>query len=456
MKRLWVRLTLAFIIITLVTVVTVSGATLWSVGQELDQYLARPDLLGGSLLQALQEYYRQHGSWEGIADLPDLATKSSGPASGLPTILQPRWLLADAQGRIVYADRPPRPDQKLTASELRRAQPISVDNVVVGYLVAEPPDPNGLDPSARSFRDHIQRSILLAALGAMGLGLVLGLLISRSVAAPLATLAQTARAFAARDWAQRAPLKDTAGIAEVGEVALAFNDMADSLQQAETLRRNLMADVAHELRTPLTVMQGLLGALLDGVHPLELEEIAILYDETRLLARLVEDVRELALAEAKQMPFTMQAVNVGTLLHAAAARFVAAADAQQVTLEVDTPAALARVQADSDRMAQVLQNLVSNALRHTPVGGRITLTARAQETHVQVSVSDTGEGIAARDLPYVFDRFYRGEGSWARSSGSSGLGLSIAKVLVEGMGGAVGVESAPGQGSRFWFTLPLA
>ncbi len=455
MKRLWVRLTLAFIIITLVTVVTVAIAAIWSVGQEFDQYLARPDLSSGSLLQTLREHYRQYGSWEDVADLPNLV-KSSGAASGFLAIPQPRWLLADALGRIVYADRPPRPDQKLTASELRRAQPISVDNAVVGYLVAEPPDLRTEDPSVRSFREHIQRSILIAALGAMGLGLALGLLISRSVAAPLATLAQTARAFAARDWAQRAPLEETAGITEVGEVTRAFNDMADSLQQAETLRRNLMADVAHELRTPLTVMQGLLGALLDGVHPLELGEIAILYDETRLLARLVEDVRELALAEAKQMPFTMQAVEVGTLLHAAAARFVAAADAQQVTLEADTPEALARVRADPDRMAQVLQNLVGNALRHTPVGGRITLAAQTREAHVQVSVSDTGDGIAAQDLPYVFDRFYRGEGSWARSSGNSGLGLSIAKALVEGMGGTIGVESVLGQGSRFWFTLPLA
>lgn len=452
MTRLWVRLALAFVIITLVTVVTVAVATIWSAGHELYQYLARPDQLGSSLPQALQEYYRQHGSWEDVADL----LKPSGPASSFPAIPQPRWRLADAQSRIVYADRLPRSDQKLTAGEQHRAQPIRVENVVVGYLVADPPDPYTLDPSAQSFRDHIQRSILLAALGAMGLGLGLGLLISRSIAAPLATLAQTARAFAARDWTQRAPLKDTARIAEVGEVARAFNDMADSLQQAETLRRNLMADVAHELRTPLTVMQGLLGALLDGVHPLELKEIAILYDETRLLARLVEDVRELALAEAKQMPFTVQAVDVETLLHAAAVRFVAAADAQQVAFQVDVPEALARVRADPDRTAQVLQNLVSNALRHTPVGGRITLAAQTREALVQVSVGDTGEGIAAQDLPYVFDRFYRGEGSWARSSGSSGLGLSIAKVLVEGMGGAIGVESVQKQGSRFWFTLPLA
>jgi len=456
LKRLWVRLTLAFIVITLVTVVTVSGATFGSVRQELDQYLARPDILGGGLLQALREHYRQHGSWEGVADLPGLVTMSSGPGAGFPAIPQLRWLLADAQGRIVYADHPPRSDQKLTASELRHAQPISVDNAVVGYLVAESPNLDAMDPSARRFRDHLQQSILLAALGAIGLGLMLGLLISRSVAAPLATLARTAHAFATHDWTQRVPLKDTARFTEVNEVAQAFNDMADSLQQAETLRRNLMADVAHELRTPLTVMQGLLGALLDGVHPLEMKEIAILYDETRLLARLVEDVRELALAEAKQLPFTMQAVDVGTLLQAAAARFVAAADAQQVTLEVNAPAALARVKADPDRMAQVLQNLVSNALRHTPVGGHITLAAHVQEKHVRVSVRDTGAGIAPQDLPCVFDRFYRGEGTWARASGNSGLGLSIAKALVEGMGGTIGVESTPGEGSRFWFTLPLA
>jgi two-component system OmpR family sensor kinase len=456
LKRLWVRLALAFIIITLVTVVTIAVVTIWSVSQALNQYLTRPDLLGGSLPEALQEYYRQHGSWEGVADLPELGTISVGPGNGFPAIPQPRWLLADAQGVIVYANHSPRSNPKFTASELRRAQPLRVDNVVVGYLVAEPPDPNALDPSARSLRDHLQQSVLFAALGAMGLGLALGLLISRSIAAPLATLARTAHAFAARDWAQRVPLKETARIAEVGQVALAFNDMADSLQQAETLRRNLMADVAHELRTPLTVMQGLLGALLDGVHPLELKEIAILYDETRLLARLVEDVRELALAEAKQMHFMLQTVDVEPVLQTAATRFMAAADAQQVTLEVNAPSALPRVKADPDRMAQVLQNLVSNALRHTPVGGRITLAAQAREDHMQVSVHDSGEGVAAQDLPYVFDRFYRGEGSWARSSGSSGLGLSIAKALVEGMGGAVGVESTPGQGSRFWFTLPLA
>ncbi len=455
MNRLWVRLTLAFVTVTLVTVITVSGAAFWSAGQEFVQYLVRPDVLGGSLLKALQEHYRQRGSWDGIVNL-SLVTPACGPESGSPIIPQLHWLLADAQGRIVYADLPAQPSQKLTAGELSGAQPIVVDSAVVGYLVAMPPDPRSVNPAAQSFRHQMEQPISIAALGAIGLGLGLGLLISRSVAAPLATLARTARAFAKHDWTQRAPLKDTARITEVNQVARAFNDMADSLQQAETLRRNLMADVAHELRTPLTVMQGLLGALLDGVHPLELKEIAILYDETRLLARLVEDVRELALAEARQLPFTIQAVNVGTLLHAAAARFVAAADAQQVTLEVDAPEALAHVRADPDRAAQVLQNLVANALRHTSVGGRITLTAQTRETHVQVSVSDTGDGIAAQDLPYVFDRFYRGDGSWARSSGSSGLGLSIAKVLVEGMGGAIGVESAQGQGSRFWFTLPLA
>jgi signal transduction histidine kinase len=207
------------------------------------------------------------------------------------------------------------------------------------------------------------------------------------------------------------------------------------------------------LRTPLAVIQGSLRALLDGVHPLEMKEIALLYDETRLLSRLVEDVRELALAEARQLPMAMQDVDVGSALRAAGARFSAAADAQGLTLTVSVPEERMLARADPDRIAQVLHNLISNAFRHTPAGGQVVLSAQAQGGHIRLSVRDTGEGIAPHDLPHVFDRFYRSDKSRTRSSGGSGLGLAIAKSLVENMGGRIGVESQPGQGSEFWFTL---
>jgi two-component system OmpR family sensor kinase/two-component system sensor histidine kinase BaeS len=463
MNRLWVRLTLAFLLVTLFTVAIVAGVAAWSAGRQFRGYLSRPDVFArDGRLDALEVHYQQYGTWDGVAEALAAFQPRHPPASGSdrpppgpdnPARRGPPILVADAQGRVVYGSRRVPSGTPLKADDLARAQPINVNDALVGYVLAEPADFDFVGPSERNFLDQLQRSIVIAAMGAAGLGVGLGLVVSRSLAKPLATLAQTAHAFAARDWTQRVPLKETSRIAELGEVSLAFNNMADSLQESETLRRNLMADVAHELRTPLTVIQGLLRALLDGVHPLQLKEIAVIYDETRLLSRLVEDVRELALAEAHQLPLVVQAMDVGTLLRATADRFAAAADVQDVTLQLDAPGSLPHVQADPHRAAQVLQNLVGNALRHSSAGGTITLAAQARKTDVQVSVSDTGEGIPIEDLPHVFDRFYRGDTPHARSGGS-GLGLTIAKTLVEMMGGAIGVESAPGAGSRFWFTLP--
>jgi len=217
-----------------------------------------------------------------------------------------------------------------------------------------------------------------------------------------------------------------------------------------------MADVAHELRTPLTVIQGNLRAILDGVYPLEREEIATLYDETRLLQRLVDDLRELALAEAKQLKLNLQPIDLRVLIDATINNFGTAAEAQQIALGANLPAELAPVQADGDRVGQVIRNLVGNALRHTLANGSITIDVTATSDQVRVQVIDTGEGIPPEDLPHVFDRFYRGDRSRARSSGGSGLGLAITKSLVEAMGGSIGVESRSGAGSTFWFTLPLA
>jgi two-component system OmpR family sensor kinase/two-component system sensor histidine kinase BaeS len=280
----------------------------------------------------------------------------------------------------------------------------------------------------------------------------LGLLISRAVAAPLSHLAQAARAFAARDWNSRVQVQ---GADEIAEVAREFNDMADGLQRAETVRRNMIADIAHELRTPLAVLQGNLSAMLDEVYPLERSEIAALYDETRLLSRLVDDLRELALADAGQLPLNAQTVNVSETVRTAISNFSVAADSQNIRIALEQNEELS-ARADSDRLAQILRNLIANALRHTPSGGTITLAAQIAGRFVRITVADTGEGIAAEDLPHVFERFYRGDKSRTRASGSTGLGLAIAKAWVEAMGGKIGVESELGRGSRFWFTLPRA
>lgn len=317
------------------------------------------------------------------------------------------------------------------------------------------PGPRGqhmnMTPAEVAFRLQLRETLITAGLIAGGVGLLISVVISRAIGAPLRRLARTAHDFAARQWDKRVPMS---GTQEIDEVAQAFNTMADEIQRAETLRRNLVADIAHELRTPLTTMQGSLRALLDGVYPLELKEIASLYDDTRLLSRLVSDLRELALADAGQLPLKLETVDITSVLRVAADQFTALADNQQATIQVEAQP-MPPIMADPDRLKQVVRNLVANALRHTPQG-TITLSAAPQEGQVRVAVRDTGEGIPAEDLPHVFDRFYRADPSRTRSTGGTGLGLAISKAWVEAMGGKIGADSTPGQGSTFWFTLKVA
>jgi two-component system OmpR family sensor kinase/two-component system sensor histidine kinase BaeS len=241
--------------------------------------------------------------------------------------------------------------------------------------------------------------------------------------------------------------------------------MATDLAEAERLRRNLVADVAHELRTPMSVLQGNLRAILDDVYPLERTEVASLYDETRLLSRLIDDLHELALAEAGQLPLHVQPVDPVDIIQTTVANMAVVAESEDVNLSVDLPdpGGLPLVQADPDRLAQVLRNLLANALRHTPTGGQVTVGAEPSSDEpgfVQITVTDTGEGIAPEDLSCVFDRFWRADRSRSRDQSGiragAGLGLTIARQLVEAHGGRITVESAPGQGTRFAFTLPVA
>jgi two-component system OmpR family sensor kinase len=358
-------------------------------------------------------------------------------------------LLTDAEGQVIYGNPAIDPDG------VRKGQSVEIiaGGVVVGRLSSAAPGLVDLGPLEQGFLTRMRNYMILAAGLAAGLGLALGVVFSRNLAAPLRRLATAARAVAGGDLSQKV---DESGSAELVEVARSFNEMTGALQHAETLRQNLMADVAHELRTPLTVVQGNLQAILDDVYPLQRSEVAKVYDETRLLSRLVDDLRELALAEAGQLQVDVRPTNIGELVESSVAMFSLVAEEKTIGLSVhlteDMPFALA----DPDRFAQVLNNLLSNALRHTPTGGQIVVSASATGEADRVTVRDDGEGISAEDLPRVFDRFWRADRSRARESGGSGLGLTIARQLMKAQGGNIGVVSDPGQGSVFWIELPTA
>jgi two-component system OmpR family sensor kinase/two-component system sensor histidine kinase BaeS len=288
--------------------------------------------------------------------------------------------------------------------------------------------------------------------------LVVGALLNRRLNAPLQRLAAAARAVAAGDLGQQV---ESGGSIEVAQVGRAFNEMTAALQEAETLRQNMVADVAHELRTPLSVLQGNLWAILNDAYPLEKAEIARLYDETRLLSRLVEDLRELALADAGQLCLDLRPTNVTQIIRHTVDNFALVAEAREVKLSAQLPDDVPPVQADPDRVAQVLRNLLVNALRHTPPGGEVTVSASPKPEKSEIAIADTGEGIAPEHVAHVFQRFWRADPARSRGDGEAplgggtGLGLAVAQSLVEAQGGRIWVESSPGEGTVFRFTLPL-
>jgi signal transduction histidine kinase len=477
-NRLWVQLTVAFTLVILVAVGAIAVLINQTTGAEFRQYITLSGMrASGSGLQQLVAYYEQRGSWQGVERLLGQGVIVSGsmglpmmganPQSGMPSG-RLDVVLADASGKVVFDSTGRLEGRRLSPRERSRALPItkSESDAVIGYLLlAVPSRPGPLGTLEQQFLDRMRRVLVVGAALAVGLGLIVSVALSRSLTAPLQRLAAAARAVARGDLGSQVKVEGGAEIAEVGQ---AFNEMTDALAKAETQRQNLVADVAHELRTPLTVVQGSLQAILDGVYPLDKAEIARLYDETRLLSRLVDDLRELALADAGQLSLNLEPTDAATVIEATVEGLSLAAEAQEVRLATLISKGLPPVQADCDRLAQVLRNLLVNALRHTLVGGSVTVSAFQSGKALEFAVADTGEGIAPEDLPHVFERFWRADrararperacsdGSEGRWAGGSGLGLSVAQSLIEAQGGRIWVESQVGQGSTFHFTLPLA
>ncbi len=482
MKRLWVQQTLAF---GVVVSVIMGAVAIWinqSANAEFRKYITLREVrVPGSGVQELVEYYQRRGSWQDVESLlaegVSLGYDGKGmllgatlAETGLPekAMKQPDVLLADAGGRVIFDSTGKGKGQLLDRREMAYAWPITqtddgdvADEVhPIGYLLLFYPVNALLSEQEQQFLDRVQEILLVGTSLAVILILVVGALLNRRLNAPLQRLAAAARAVAAGDLDQQV---EAGGSVEVAQVGRAFNEMTAALQEAETLRQNMMADVAHELRNPLSVLQGNLWAILNDAYPLEKAEISRLYDETRLLSRLVEDLRELALADAGQLDLNLQPTDVAQVIDRTVDTLALAAEVQDVSLSAQLPDDLAPIQADPDRVAQVLRNLLVNALRHTPPGGSVTVSAAAKVGALEIAIADTGEGIAPEELPHVFERFWRADPARARSgigaekrlAGGTGLGLAVAQSLVEAQGGRIWVESTLGQGTVFRFTLPL-
>ena len=297
---------------------------------------------------------------------------------------------------------------------------------------------------------HLRHQLTPFFLIAMMVGVMLLLTfftVMRRVGSPMGDIVSAAHRVGSGDYGVRL---EERGPRFLRVVARSFNSMTAQLQSQDQQRRQLMADIAHELRTPLSVIQGRLEGLVDGVYPRDEARMAELLEDTRMLARLVDDLRTLANAEAGNLPLRKEPTDLSVLLHDSVASFAAEAREAQIDLHVEEANELPLVEIDPLRIREVLTNLIANAVRHTSAGGRILVTAEATAGRVEVAVVDTGSGIPPEELPRIFDRFYKGA-----SSRGSGLGLTIARNLVLAHGGDITADSEPGRGTRIRFSLPV-
>jgi signal transduction histidine kinase len=322
----------------------------------------------------------------------------------------------------------------------------------LGILFALPSVPVPDAGPAESIR-RVRRALLLAALAAGTAGLLLTAALSRRILRPVEALKTAARRMEAGDLDQRV---DARGRDEIGDLARAFNAMAERRAIAERLRRDLVSDVAHELRSPVTNLRCQIEALEDGLAQPTPEALGSLAEEVALLTTLIDDLQELALAEAGQLELDPGALALTAEVERAVKALRPRLTEKDLRLDVDLPPDLPDVRADARRLAQILRNLLENALTHTPPGGMIRLRGRETGREVEITIEDSGPGIAAEHLPFLFERFYRTDASRSRATGGAGLGLAIVKQLAAAHGGRVWATSEPGRGAVFGFSLPAA
>lgn len=394
----------------------------------------------------LTTFYFGNRNWEGIQPY----VEELGDFYGRRIILTDpnNIVVADSEEELIgttYADH--------NNSQERKMNPPWAA-AFIGTLHVDTAEPSEVNKAAMQIAfNSIGRFFIWGGLIAVVVALILTFILSRRILSPVKALTEASKKLGKGDFSQRVTVDDKG---EVGVLAESFNAMASDLERNEQLRRNMVADVAHELRTPLSNLNGYLEAIRDRVIKADTETIRSLSEEGATLSGLVNDLQELSLADAGELKLNYQSVDIAKLVKETVTAAKTRAKAKNIKLSAELPGNLPRVNIDPQRIRQVLNNLLANAIEHTLNKGTITITAHGKANEITISVTDTGEGISAEDLPNIFERFYRVDKSRARSTGGSGLGLTIAKRLVEAHGGRIWAESEPGKGSAFSFTLPVS
>ena len=439
------RLLAAFTIVIIITVGAVFFFLSHSTAMEFQRFTEGIESRRADNLRIqLTNYFIHSGGWDGIQPYIEQMGR----------IYEWHIIVADSDGTVIadseseMLGKQHEPDD---SDIFLLASPVS--STSFGTLYFEPQMRPGAEVALlATMVGRIGGFLLWSCLLAVGVAVAIAFLISRRVLSPVRALTQAVQRLGHGDLGQRVEVIDKG---EMGELAGAFNTMAGELDRADRVQRQMIGDIAHELRTPLSNIRGYIEAIRDRVVEPDENTVATIDEEATLLSRLVDDLQDLSIVEAGQLTLEIQPEDPLALIQQATNAVRTKAATRGIELGARAPDRLPLVAIDHLRISQVLRNLLDNAIAHTEQGGTVTLTAAEKGSVVEVAVSDTGAGIPEEDLPKIFDRFYRADKSRTRATGGSGLGLTISRGLVEAHGGTIRVESEPGEGSTFTFTLPV-
>ncbi len=464
LKSLYGKLTLAFMLVAFTTAALVALFIRLTSADRLMQLIIEQQR--SSMELTLRDYYESNGSWEGVVQNwqeilsqslprpePSLSNQPLQDDQPFEGQVRRNFLgLADAQGTVIVSVNPGYPSgSQLPPEVLKAGTPVLVNGEQVGTIFTAQ-QPLGFNPQEAQFLQRTTEALVFAILGALLVALLMGVFLARTLTGPLQALTRAAYSITQGELEQQVKVRSDD---EIGKLASAFNLMSQEVARVNRSRQQMTADIAHDLRTPLTVISGYIESMREGVLTPTPERLSLIYSEIERLQNLVGDLRMLSLADAGELSLNPQLISPKSLLDRAASLFQHQAEQKNVTIDVNASDDLPEIKVDEARMMQVLSNLLSNALRHTNPKGVVSLSAQSSGDRLEICVRDTGEGIPAEELPYIFDRFQRGDKSRHIERGESGLGLAIVKALIDAHGGSTSAESTPGQGTTIHLTLPI-
>ena len=440
--KLTTKLILAFLAVSLFSTGIIVISSRIATNREFDKFIN--DRYEEELLDQLSDHFAKKQSWDGVEKI--YQRDHFNPNDKHPLF----FAIADENGNIIVEGDGYLLGESVSESQLQAGSQIEVDDRMVGILLLNAPlDKNPLEDE---FIRRIGNSIFLSAVGTILLAFILGAILSRTITRPIRELTKATHEMADGKLGQQVPVRSRD---EIGELASSFNKMNSDLARSFNLRKQMTADIAHELRTPLALIIGHAEGVHDGVLPPSKENFEIIREEAERLEKLVNDLRTLSLADAGELSVEFQPVEIHKFLSDIQSHYLAPFNQKRVTLNL-MPAPVLLVNLDPSRFSQVLTNILDNALRFTPEGGRVDMSIRQSGDLIEISIQDSGDGVTAEDAAHLFDRFYRADESRNRDAGGSGLGLAIAKSIVEMHKGKIWAESETGKGLKVIIQIPVA